>query len=64
MGFVFAVLIAEASFEDAGFGAGADDLQRDQDDEREEIGVIGFAEEEEEAEDCDRAEYVDGMANA
>jgi len=57
-----AVLVAEAGFEDAGFGAGAENLHGDENEEDEEEPEA--AEEEDETEDGDMAEEVDGVANA
>jgi len=55
-------LVAEAGFEDAGFGAGADDLQGDEHEKDEE--VVGAVEEEDEAGNSDVAKEVDGIAKA
>ncbi len=62
MGFVLEVLIAKASFENAGFRAGANDLERNDDEKSEE--VVGLIQEEEQADDNHRAEDVDGIADA
>jgi hypothetical protein len=62
LGFVEAVLVAEAGFEDAGLGASAEDLQGNEDEKNEEVPRT--VEKENEAEDPDVAKKVDGIANA
>jgi hypothetical protein len=61
-GFVLAVLVAEAFFEDASFGARAEELQRENDEEKQK--EIGIPEKQEQADQEEGRENVDGVADA
>src|SRR5271168_701046 len=62
VGFILAVSVAEALFEDAAFGAGAQDLHGNYDEE--EPRVLRAVEVEQQASEEKDAEDVDGVANA
>src|SRR5579859_3958419 len=61
-GAILAVGVAETGFEDAGFGAGAQDLQGNDDEKGEQ--VVRPVEKEDESEQNQSAENVNGIANA
>jgi hypothetical protein len=61
-GFVLAVLVAKVFFENASFGARAEELQRKNDEEKQK--EIGIPEKEEQADQEERGENVNGVADA
>ena len=62
LGFVEAVLVAEMLFENARFGAGANDLQGDDDEKKEQ--EIRAVEEKDKSEDSDRPKNINWIAKA